>query len=276
MSGLTRFERMKFEKLFGMGSGYVLDFSNRTFQEFFYESIGIEIYEERFAKNGGSKANHLRAFWELESDSHVSKAMQEMLDHWRESNSLKGYEPPAADKVLADECQKAVYRLQASAPVENLEAIKGDPSDRSFSALSASIRESICKNEPEVALDRLHTYTTKFLRALCDKHGLVPDRSKPLHSLMGEYLKHLKLKGFIESEMTERILRSAISILEAFNDVRNNQSLAHDNKMLNYEESLLIFGQVAGAIKFIESLERKIDQPAPQPKTDDPWGEIPF
>lgn len=78
---------------------------------------------------------------------------------------------------------------------------------------------------------------------------------------MGEYIKQMKSKGLIESEMTERIFKSSISILEAFNDVRNNQSLAHDNRMLNYEESLLIFNHVSGAIKFIDSLERKSERP---------------
>ena len=32
--------------------------------------------------------------------------------------------------------------------------------------------------------------------------------------------------------MTMRILKSSISVLEAFNDVRNSQSLAHDNPVL--------------------------------------------
>lgn len=58
--------------------------------------------------------------------------------------------------------------------------------------------------------------------------------------------------------MTDRILRSSISVLEAFNDVRNNKSLAHDNPILNHEESLLIFNHVAASIRFIKSLELKI------------------
>ena len=33
MADLTFIERNQLERLFGMGSGYVLDFSNRTFQE---------------------------------------------------------------------------------------------------------------------------------------------------------------------------------------------------------------------------------------------------
>lgn len=44
--------------------------------------------------------------------------------------------------------------------------------------------------------------------------------------------------------MTECILKSSISTLEAFNRVRNEQSFAHDNSILNYDESLLIFNHV--------------------------------
>jgi hypothetical protein len=55
--------------------------------------------------------------------------------------------------------------------------------------------------------------------------------------------------------MTERILKSSISVMEAFNDVRNVQSLAHDNPILNYDESLLVFNHVSSSIRFITSLE---------------------
>jgi len=95
------------------------------------------------------------------------------------------------------------------------------------------------------------------MRVLCEKRGVTTERDKPLHSLVGEYIKRLKEAGDIESEMTERILKSSISILEAFNRVRNEQSFAHDNPILNYDESLLIFNHVASAIKFIESVERR-------------------
>ena len=38
--------------------------------------------------------------------------------------------------------------------------------------------------------------------------------------------------------------------------------LAHDNPILNYEESLLIFNHVAASIRFIKALELKIKQKA--------------
>ena len=54
--------------------------------------------------------------------------------------------------------------------------------------------------------------------------------------------------------MTDRILKSSISTLEAFNHVRNNQSLAHDNVLLNYDEALLIFNHVSASIRFLRGL----------------------
>jgi hypothetical protein len=101
-------------------------------------------------------------------------------------------------------------------------------------------------------------FVNKFIRVTCEPHGIAITRDKPLHSVFGEYVKVLRNGGYLESAMTERILKSSISVLEAFNDVRNNKSLAHDNPILNYEESLLIFNHVAASIRFIKSLEAKI------------------
>ena len=34
------------DRVFGMEGGYVLDFSNRTFSEFFHEELNVDIYRE--------------------------------------------------------------------------------------------------------------------------------------------------------------------------------------------------------------------------------------
>ena len=145
------------------------------------------------------------------------------------------------DHELCEHCQRIAGRLQSSAPVAEIEAITPNTDGREFEVLAKSVREAIDKNEPEAGLDRLHTFLVKYVRAVCQKHGVTTERDKPLHSLMGEYIKRLKGEGLVESEMAERILKSAISTMEAFNRVRNNQSLAHDNPVLTYSESLLIF-----------------------------------
>ncbi len=98
----------------------------------------------------------------------------------------------------------------------------------------------------------------KFVRSLCGQHGVPVDGDKALHSIFGEYVKKLKSLNLIESRMTETILKTSISVLEAFNDVRNNKSLAHDNEILNEAESLLIFNNVTSAIRFMWTLELSI------------------
>jgi hypothetical protein len=81
MSSLTSTEKRKLEQFLGMASGYVLDFTNRTFEEFIRDSTGREIYNERYNEGSGSKANRLRAFWKKEDDAIVAKLMGDMLDY---------------------------------------------------------------------------------------------------------------------------------------------------------------------------------------------------
>jgi Abortive infection C-terminus len=99
------------------------------------------------------------------------------------------------------------------------------------------------------------------MRLLCEKNRIKVDRDEPLHSLYGKYVKKLKELNLIESPMTERILKSSISILDAFNDVRNNKSLVHYNPVLNRNESLLILQRVTIAIKFVWTLDQLIPEP---------------
>ncbi len=51
---------------------------------------------------------------------------------------------------------------------------------------------------------------------MCGEHGICIDKDKPLHSLLGEYIKYARAQGLIESDMTDRILKSSISTMEAF------------------------------------------------------------
>jgi len=254
VSDLSYIEKTKLEKMFQMDGGYVLGFSNRSFGEFIAESVAKDISDPKYDYASGSKANRLRCFWKKEANHVVGKLVKDLLDQCR----LTGDDP---DRLrLFGECQRVAARLLADAPVEALDAIAPEGDERSFQVLARAVRESIDKNEPEAGLDRLHTYTTKLIRRLAEKRGVTINKNKPLHSILGEYTKALRSTGLIETGMTERILKSSISIMEAFNWVRNNTSLAHDNPTLSYEESLLIYSHVCSVIRFIRSVEADADQ----------------
>lgn len=70
MSDLSGSERRKLEKLLGMGGGYVLNFSDRTFGDFFDE-YRVEIDAERYKARGTSKANRMRTFWDVDGNHGV-------------------------------------------------------------------------------------------------------------------------------------------------------------------------------------------------------------
>ena len=251
MSDLTGPEKRKLEKLFDMGGGYVLDFSNRTFSDFFMDSIGKDIYDPRYSYGSGSKANLLRGFWANESNYHVGKLLSDMLDYVVERD------PDGHDAALVADCRRTAARLLLETPVPEGDALTPNADGADFEILAKQVRDAIGRNELEAGLDRLHTFTVKFVRTLCERRGLTVQKDKPLQSLFGEYVKKLREAGAIESKMTDRILRTSISTLDAFNHVRNNQSLAHDNPVLNYEESLLIFNHVASTVRFLRDLEER-------------------
>ncbi len=254
MSDLTGIEKMRLEKLFGMGGGYVLNFSDRTFQSFILDTTKIDVFSEEYGQC--SKANRLRTFWNRENNYNTAALTKALIDYWQET---KG-EISDEETRLKEECLKAADRLLRENPVENLDAIQPSSDGRDFSLLADAIREAIEKNKPETALDRLHTFVVKHVRQLCDKHQIAFSQDEALHSIFGKYVKFLKANNLLESEMSERILKSSISVLEAFNDVRNNQSFAHDNSILSYHESIFIFNNITNAIKFIESVEETFDR----------------
>ncbi|MHA6883100.1 abortive infection family protein [Ralstonia pseudosolanacearum] len=49
-----------------------------------------------------------------------------------------------------------------------------------------------------------------------------------------------------------------MSNLEAMNTVRNDQSLAHDNPMLNHDEAVLIVSHIGGLVRFLKTIEAKV------------------
>lgn len=105
MSNLTYVEKRKLEQLLGMNSGYVLDFSNRTFAEFVRDSTGRDIYDSTYDYASGSKANRLRAFWQREPNLVVGKLMSDMVDYADGTGELK------------EICRLIVVRLLQDGPV---------------------------------------------------------------------------------------------------------------------------------------------------------------
>jgi hypothetical protein len=104
MADLKTLEKRHFEDLFGMSGGFVLDFTNRSFATVLRDSVGINIYDQKYAVDGESKAKRLRIFWDLEPNVTVGKVLNELLGFWR-------YQNPTKVDHHFEECQRIVARL---------------------------------------------------------------------------------------------------------------------------------------------------------------------
>jgi hypothetical protein len=79
MANLSTNDKQILERLFQMGSGYVLNFSDRTFGEFFRDDVRVPIYDEQYKYASGSKANRLRGFWQIASDAMVGRSIEKLI-----------------------------------------------------------------------------------------------------------------------------------------------------------------------------------------------------
>lgn len=116
MSDLTGSDRRRLEKLLGMGSGYVLNFSDRTFGEFFDE-YRVEIDAERYKVRGTSKANRMRTFWESDGNHVVGRVIDGLIVYGSDERYLPD------DAALIDDCRKISQRLLSDQPVAELDAL---------------------------------------------------------------------------------------------------------------------------------------------------------
>lgn len=258
MAEITYEEKILLESFLDMGQGYILDFYNSTLQEFIFEKVGLDIYSKKYSLKGDSKAKRIREFWRLESDYIVGKLTDAFIVYYQfgRTRNPKYFK---ATKEQEEQCRKIVERLKEGGVSTQISNITPFDDSEEFKKLSKSIRESIESNEPELALDRLHTFFMKYIRELCIKNNISYSSLESLNAIFGKYLKFIESKIGFESEMTKTILKYSISLLEKYNHVRNNSSFAHDNKLLNYTESLYIFDTLARLKGFIDGIQQNIE-----------------
>lgn len=274
MAQLKHTEKRTIEDALDMGSGYVLNFSDRTFSNFF-DDLGITIYQEKYGFNGSSKAKHMRAFIEVEDAHTVCRVLREL---WEHRESIPQYDQSDPHLKLKTRFFALIDRLESGSEIARTDAIERFARDMTLDELVASIERDIGANRPAAALDRLHTYCMKKFGHLLDVRGVPWDRAEPLHSRAGKYVKALGQHRQLR-DVTTQIIRNAIGIFEKFNHVRNNQSLAHDNELLDQSEARFIYDSVCAILRFIKTVEaNRFDAteaaslPTVQPADD----EIPF
>jgi hypothetical protein len=166
MSDLTISEKKKLEKLLGMSSGYVLNYSDRTFAEFVLESTGLDIDDDRYRINGHSKAKRLRTFWTLEDNRTVGKLLNDFIND---------IDTPYADLEI---CRLIVNRLLSQTTSASVQAAPTDHARQrpNISRSLAELKDEFLKLTAESDRNKAGFQFESFINRLFGLFDLKPSR----------------------------------------------------------------------------------------------------
>lgn len=244
------------DQVLQMGSGYCLNFSDRTFAHFFAEAVNIDIDAPEYRVEGDSKGRRMRYFLRSQPDYTVARLLNALWDY-RVDLVLSGYHAEDPQGVEA-RYSSIVQRLSLTGGMAT-DAIDQFSPDATLEGLVAGIQRDVDAGVPEVALDRLHTYCMKKFAYLLAKRDIKP--ASTLNARAGQYLAEARRSAKTHHPVSFKIMTSAVEQFELFNDVRNNHSLAHDNNLIDRAEARFIFDAVVNLLRFIRETEGQSFEP---------------
>jgi hypothetical protein len=197
------------ERVLNLNTGYVLDFSDRTFNEFVAHEVGIDATAPRYSVDGTSKAKRLRKLLPSLAGGQQAKLLRALLKH------RDGPERQASVDLLDDDWRRAYNNL-----IQGLERQATD-ADNTYAASSWTGRRTI---REQVAIVR--GLAPVALREIDELASIVANKRfndpvtadavqclRDLHQQLGELISAIDRGG---------MTRSAVEAIEA-----NRQKLAH-------------------------------------------------
>lgn len=168
------------DDLFGMGGGYVLDFNDRTFAEFFRDDLNINIDDPKYQIEGTSKAKRLRCFLQNSSAEQRIKTLTALWEYRETNQRRKKIEESIPE--AAEEFRKLIARISGNV--------------QSSTAFSATQNSNIDLSKIDTLKDELIALSKldpqprgfayeRFLKKLFDVNGLAARSS---FRLVGEQI----------------------------------------------------------------------------------------
>lgn len=216
MAQLDYIEKGHFEKLFGMDSGYVLDFSNRAFQEFVYEKTQIDIYQKY---PGLSKAKILRAIIADSDKVTVGKLLLELLRYMQAKDMISDDDRDTFKKCvvignrLIGKTAQSMANPKTTEPKPVTSLVDYDKYLRELTALT------VCDDSPQ---SRGFAFE-KYLKSIFEISGLEPRGSFKLvgEQIDGSFILHNEVY-LLEAKWTNKPLDK--SDLVIFNEKVSSKS----------------------------------------------------
>jgi hypothetical protein len=153
MGKLSLPNKVFLEGLLGMGGGYVLDFSNASFADFFGD-LDIDIYDEqKYPGFGDSKANRMRALWRSGSDVEVSASIAALADYVEARKATPGSSGFPGEDITGDQITRireiatGLISAPTAGAVPTVTATHTDPAPAIFTT-----EATVSKNKIEIEI----------------------------------------------------------------------------------------------------------------------------
>lgn len=270
---------------FEMGSGTVLDFSNRTFAEFFDDELQIDIYDDAYGLGGNSKAKRLRSFIKLSSPRQAGRVLRALWE-CKKSDVRQAFERRLAVAHLADGLELLDVEMQFDAQEDEefeyfVGKIENRDQDEVINAASILATEfdldtvqtdierarNFVQDDPEDAI----TAACSLLESLCRSilieldEELPKDKSiQPLYRRVAKVLNLAAGRDDIDSLIlndVRKVLSGLSTLIEGIGALRTHAGDAHGKnqgtKRVDARIAKLAVNSASGvAIFLIETWER--------------------
>jgi Restriction endonuclease len=171
MPTLRPIEMELIDQLFDMKGGTVLEFTNRTFADFFTHELGVDIYAERYGVEGPSKAKRLRCFLRGADEPSVVRTLNALWEYrevHREQSTKAETIPRARQRF-----EQIVERLGGKPNREASERADGFTSRHPSKALIDSLLAELLALPAMEPHPRGYAFE-RFLTRLFEAYGLDP------------------------------------------------------------------------------------------------------
>ena len=230
------------DKVFAMEDGWVLNFTNRTFAEFFREELRVDIDDPCWAVQGGSKAKRLRYYLRQANRKTVLDTLNALWEY-REASSVTHNYPELDDTVRAA-FFKIIARLGGKPPTHEMSSPASAESGIDATAASSLADRllQVSKLDPQ---PRGYAFE-KFLKDMFDAYGL---SARASFRLVGEQIDGSFVLGddiyLLEAKWTNDLVGTAT--LRSFNAKVEDKAKWSRGLLLSYSgfssEGLTAFGR---------------------------------
>jgi hypothetical protein len=153
------------DNLFEMGGGYVLNFSNKTFSEFFAGELNIDIDDQKYDRDGTSKGKRLKCFLQTVDRETVIRTLNALWEY-REAVRLRFSQEEKVQNAHGQFLQ-VIDRIKGVAPAPDTKPPPPATHGPAFVALTAELM-AMSAMEPQA---RGYVFE-KFLKKYFDLFGL--------------------------------------------------------------------------------------------------------